>query len=125
LKRVRLPFAVTLRRYLLAVVAVALLHAQSLGLLHRLAHQPHANQAAVTAARDAGQLSSVASPFAHEAGEADCRLFDGLLASGPGGEPIANALSPAGTTTPAFHAAAAPRPATCSPFEARGPPLHS
>lgn len=116
-----------LRHALLMLLAVALLHAQSLGLLHRQAHQPHAPHAAAAAlpaVAGHAEAAEASALFAHDEGDATCRLLDGLLASAPGSEPLSAVAAPA-CSTPPHPASAAILPAERAPFQARGPPLHS
>lgn len=117
-----------LRRTLPALVVVALLFAQALGLLHGIAHAPLGRDAAWSAnasADAAGDRAPVASAaFPHEPGESSCRLFDALTCSGAAASHAASpAAAPVGFEHPlALHA---PHAAPCQQFQARGPPVLS
>ncbi len=73
----------TLRRRVLWVLLFALIAAQTLGLVHRAAHSPqllHATSSAHT--NNTLATGWVKSLFSAHEGEAGCRLFDQLNASG-------------------------------------------
>ncbi len=107
-----------LRQWWIAfALACALLGAQSLAFVHRVAHPGHA-----VALPGAGHASVLAALFAgHEADGPVCHLFD---AAAPDGLPAPLVALP--VLVPAFIALRAPaepcaRP-QARPFEARGPP---
>lgn len=120
--------APVLRRTLPALVVVALLFAQALGLLHGIAHTPFARYAASSAnagADAAGEEATVASAiFSHEAGEATCRLFDALTCgSAAASHAASTAAAPEGFVRAlALHG---PHAGPCQRFQARGPPTLS
>lgn len=120
--------APVLRRTLPALVVVALLFAQALGLLHGIAHAPFARDAASSAnarADAAGDEAPVASAvFSHGAGEPTCRLFDALTCGSAAASDAASPVAaPVGFERPlALDAAHA---APCQQFQARGPPALS
>jgi len=117
------------RRNLSTLVAVALLFAQTLGLLHAVVHAPHLRQGepAAAAAEHTGARSSQlpGDAFSHEAGDTTCRLFD-ALACGSG---VVAASAPAAacpaSAGPLFVQLAPPHAAPRAQFEARGPPALS
>lgn len=109
------------RRGLLGWVLVALLGAQLLGLLHRVAHAPlAAPPASQQRAGEPSPQGGVAALFpTHDAPE--CRLFDAV---GPD-----NACPPPAGSTPALLASEPPSGHVpqvlarwVAPFQARGPP---
>ena len=107
------------RRQLALLLVAALLFAQALGLLHRVAHgEPGA--AAPHAA------SVVESLLAHDADGASCRLYDALAGGSalPGGDAPAVAGAPP-ATCPAPPADRPPPARERLPFAARAPPLAS
>lgn len=115
--------APVLRRTLPALVVVALLFAQALGLLHGIVHAPFAGgQAQVaSASEDRGVVADV---FSHEAGEPTCRLFDALT----GGGAVPTEAAPAAACPAALErplAQQAPHAAPYARFHARGPPVLS
>jgi hypothetical protein len=121
-------FSVSVRRWLLGWVLVALLGAQALGHMHRVAHadggsapDAHAQEGATPGApAGAGWFSAL---FAGHDDYSGCLSFDAV--SHGGMAPPAGAAAPA---LPAVHEgvphvpAAIPRCAS-APFEARAPPL--
>lgn len=117
------------RRNLSTLVVVALLFAQTLGLLHAVIHAPHLRQGetAAAAAEHTGARPSqlLSDAFSHEAGDTTCRLFDALA----GGSGVAAASAPAAvcpaSAGPLFARLAQPHAAPCAQFEARGPPALS
>lgn len=104
------------RGWLLALL-LALLHAQGLGLWHRVAHAPRAPLATV-----AGDTGSQA--FGHAAGDdAQCRLYDQLATSDAVGSSPCATLAPLPPATPVPAAGpVAPRAAATRPYQARAPP---
>ncbi len=104
-------------RGLLLALVLALLHAQGLGLWHRVAHAQRVVLA--TQGHDAhGQA------FGHAAGDdAQCRLYDQLTASDAVGSSHAAtaAQRPPARALPALAIAAAPG-AAARPYQARAPP---
>ncbi len=116
------------RRTLSALVVVALLFAQALGLLHSVAHAPFAPDAARNATIPAdiahGQAQAAADLFSHEADEPTCRLFDALACgSAAASHAGAPAAAPACLERPL--ALQAPHTAPRARFQARGPPVLS
>ncbi len=88
---------------------------QGLALVHAVGHRVERTAAALT--------QQAAEPWSHEAGDAQCRLVDALLALAPGRAPAPIVTRPA-TGEPAQALArwpAARREAL--PFQARAPPL--
>lgn len=117
----------TARRLLLGWVLFALVCAQSLGFVHRVAHG--ATGAEVHAAGTTRDLAApaakgwVESLFAHDKTGLGCKLFDGLGQCGaaPHAAPLALPLAAAAFTLP--FATAPPALARPTPFEARAPPV--
>lgn len=117
-----------LRRLHVFVLVCALLAAQALGLLHGIAHAPHAAGAPAGSPAQANPQASpeagshgIAGLFAGHSDERGCRLYDALGHAGPASLPLLvlpMALAPA--------LALAPPPACIAragtPFDARGPP---
>jgi len=125
-----MPFrAPVLRRSLPALVVVALLFAQALGLLHGVLHAPLAGAGAPPHASvpelaqpDAPRV--LADVFSHEADEPTCRLFDALACGGA----LAAQDRPADGSAPSVEpvlAQQAPHAAPGVHFDARGPPALS
>lgn len=117
--------APVLRRTLPALVVVALLFAQALGLLHGIAHAPFGGaQAAVASLSEDGSAVAAADVFSHEAGEPTCRLFDALTCGGA----VPTEAGPAAACPAALErplAQQAPLAARPAQFQARGPPVLS
>lgn len=120
----------SVRRCCLSAVLVAVVLAQLLGFVHRVAHAGGAagSEAVSSAAAAAGEPASGtpagARPgalFAHD--EASCRAFDGAgLQAGVPYHPCAPAA--VGATAPEAHPCAAEFVARrVTPFDARGPPF--
>ena len=111
------------RRLSLWLVALALVAAQTLGLLHRVVHTPQALASAVQSVEVPGETRGWAQEFfAGHNGEPSCRLFDELNASGVLPDVAAVALPP---VLPLyffawFQGEALARQATL--YDARGPP---
>ncbi|NKE65258.1 hypothetical protein RAMLITH_05445 [Ramlibacter sp. RBP-2] len=113
-----------LRRTLPALVVVALLFAQALGLLHGIAHGPIAGAQAQVAANAADDRDAASDVFSHEAGEPTCRLFDALTCGGAVPTEAGPAPAcPAALERPLAHQA--PLAARAAQFQARGPPVLS
>ncbi|MGV3493256.1 MAG: hypothetical protein ACO1OY_05250 [Ramlibacter sp.] len=109
----------TLRRWLLGWVLVALVGAQALGFVHRIAHGPHSPAHAHAIQPQAHWADAL---FAGHDGERDCRLFDALgLDQLPLAVPALPAL-PAAATGMLLPAAALLAGRCPSPYRARGPP---
>jgi hypothetical protein len=68
-----------LRRRLLWLLVFAVVAAQTLGLLHRIVHAPASEVALANGVQAKGWVHDL---FAGHEGDADCRLFDQLNASG-------------------------------------------
>lgn len=114
-----------LRRILPALVVVALLFAQALGLLHGIAHAPLAREAAWSANAPASVAGDEATNvFSHRAGEPTCRLFDALTCgSAAPSDAALPAAAPVAFERPlALHA---PHAQPCQQFQARAPPVLS
>lgn len=125
-------FSVSVRRWLLGWVLVALLGAQALGHLHRVAHAqggsaPHAHgqQGAASEPADPAEAGAawVTALFAAHEDYSGCLSFDAV--SHGGMAPPAAAAAPA---LPALQEGVPPVPArlaSCAsaPFEARAPPV--
>jgi hypothetical protein len=118
------------RRLLLGWVLFALVCAQSLGFMHRVAHGAGASWGAAEAhagtARDAASPSAtgwIDGLFAHDTTGLGCKLFDGLGQCGvaPHAAPLAVPLAAVAFTLP--FANAPPVQARPTPFEARAPPV--
>lgn len=120
----------TLRRWCLAWVLFALVCAQALGFMHRVAHGPQAALPALHGpAAQAQQESPAPAPagwiealFAGHGDESGCRLFDAVA---PDVLPLPAALAVLSlpVAVGALHWASAVLPRRCAaPFQARGPP---
>ena len=118
----------TARRWLLGWVLFALVCAQSLGFVHRVAHgavnwgAPEAHAADSAQPRHATAAGWIDGLFSHDKTGLGCRLFDGAGQCGaaPHAAPLAQPL-PAAVLALPFFAAALPL-ARPSPFQARAPP---
>lgn len=112
----------TMRRWLLGWVLVALAGAQALGFVHRIAHGPHAPAAHVHAAGPGAHAHWAEALFAGHDGERDCRLFDALgLDQLPLAPPVLPALLPAAATR-LLQAGGLLATRCPAPYRARGPP---
>jgi len=109
------PLPLHLRQALALLLVGALLLTQALGLLHRVLHAEGSGHATP----DHGRLEA---QFAHDAGGADCKIFDQLShADGVGMAAIeADAMPPAQPTAPALRTPKAA--AQAIGHRARGPP---
>lgn len=118
------------RRWLLAVLALALLFSQGVGLLHRSLHVPAvAGTAAAFQDEHAepparADRSGLAGLFPHLVDESTCRLFDAVTT--PGVAASVHEFVPVRAGTPHPVPALAPVLAEATwHFDARGPPAHS
>lgn len=120
----------TARRLLLGWVLFALVCAQSLGLLHRVAHGATAGSGAAevhaVTTRDLAAPAAkgwIEALFAHDKSGLGCKLFDGLGQCGaaPNAAALSLPLAAAAFTLP--FATAPPAQARPTPFEARAPPV--
>jgi hypothetical protein len=109
-----------LRRFGLGFLLFALLAAQTLGLLHRVVHFPHATASLQPTSESRSWAPSL---FAAHGDDASCRLFDQLTHgdAAPALAVTAPALVAAFFLLPFFQGEALARWATL--FDARGPPL--
>jgi hypothetical protein len=105
------------------LLALALLHAQALGLWHGIAHGAAQGSAVVVAQAGTQAADEQSDLFGHSAADqSQCRLYDALgSAAGPWSAPcLPTAALPAAAPAPAV----TPQPAgrSARPYQARAPP---
>lgn len=108
-----------------ALLVLALLWAQLLGLAHGVLHVHGVQAPAVVAAQDHDHAHAehglLAELLAHASGDSECRLYDQLGQGGPVAVPAVD-LPTALPLLPAWVVLRALQPRPCAAFTARAPP---